>query len=145
MKRFLFILSCVLSLTSTLAQSTVRQFALTDVRLLPSRFQRNMQRDSAWIASIPVNSLLHSFRNTAGVFSSKEGGYMTMQHLGGWESMDCDLRGHTTGHLLSAMAYLQMKEKADSLVQGLAEVQRQYGTGYLSACFHVFGQAFSYP
>ncbi|MBR2380718.1 MAG: hypothetical protein IKA86_06995, partial [Paraprevotella sp.] len=69
MKRFLFILSCVLSLTSTLAQSTVRQFALTDVRLLPSRFQRNMQRDSAWIASIPVNSLLHSFRNTAGVFS----------------------------------------------------------------------------
>ena len=31
------------------------------------------------------------------------------------------------------MAYLQMKVKADSLVQGLAEVQRQYGTGYLSA------------
>ena len=58
---------------------------------------------------------------------------MTMKHLGGWESLDCDLRGHTTGHLLSAMAYLQMKEKADSLVQGLAQVQRQYGTGYLSA------------
>ena len=47
--------------------------------------------------------------------------------------MDCDLRGHITGHLLSAMAYLQMKEKADSIVQGLAEVQQQYGTGYLSA------------
>ncbi|WP_081773287.1 hypothetical protein [Prevotella sp. P6B4] len=58
-----------------------RPFALKDVRLLSSRFQRNMQRDSAWIASIPVNSLLHSFRNTAGVFSSKEGGYMTMKHL----------------------------------------------------------------
>ena len=115
------------------AMAQVQPFALSDVRLLPSRFQRNMQRDSAWIASVPVNSLLHTFRNTAGVFSSKEGGYMTMKHLGGWESMDCDLRGHTTGHLLSAMAYLQMKEKADSLVQGLAEVQRQYGTGYLSA------------
>ena len=111
----------------------VQPFALSDVRLLPSRFQRNMQRDSAWIANIPVGSLLHSFRNTAGVFSAKEGGYMTMHHLAGWESMDCDLRGHTTGHLLSAMAYLQMREKADSLVQGLAEVQRQYGTGYLSA------------
>ena len=120
-------------ITITVAQPVVQPFALTDVKLLPSRFQRNMQRDSAWIASIPVNRLLHSFRNTAGVFSSKEGGYMTMKHLAGWESMDCDLRGHITGHLLSAMAYLQMKEKADSLVQGLAEVQRQYGTGYLSA------------
>jgi len=92
-----------------------------------------MQRDSAWIASIPVNRLLHSFRNTAGVYSALEGGYDAKLKLGGWESLDCDLRGHITGHLLSAMAYLQMKEKADSLVQGLAEVQRQYGTGYLSA------------
>lgn len=115
------------------ARQTVQQFRLTDVRLLPSRFQENMHRDSAWIASIPVSSLLHSFRNTAGVFSGNEGGYSTMKKLSGWESLDCDLRGHITGHLLSAMAYLQMKEKADSLVNGLAEVQRQYGTGYLSA------------
>ena len=110
-----------------------KQFRLDEVKLLPSRFQENMKRDSAWIASIDVNRLLHSFRNTAGVFSSKEGGYMTVKKLGGWESLDCDLRGHITGHLLSAMANLQMKAKADSLVQGLAEVQRQYGTGYLSA------------
>ena len=133
MKRPFILLCSFFLLTSSIAQTICQPFALKDVKLLPSRFQRNMQRDSAWIASIPVNSLLHSFRNTAGVFSSKEGGYMTMQHLTGWESMDCDLRGHTTGHLLSAMAYLQMKEKADSIVQGLAEVQRQYGTGYLSA------------
>ena len=92
-----------------------------------------MQRDSAWIASIPVNRLLHSFRNTAGVYSALEGGYDAGLRLGGWESLDCDLRGHITGHLLSAMAYLQMKEKADSIVRGLAEVQKQYGTGYLSA------------
>ena len=122
---------------------TVQPFALKDVRLLPSRFQRNMQRDSAWIASIPVNRLLHSFRNTAGVYSGLEGGYDASLRLGGWESLDCDLRGHITGHLLSAMAYLATTApvpsssplglKADSLVQGLAEVQRQYGTGYLSA------------
>ena len=133
MRRFLLLIFSLVLLKSMNAQTVCLPFALKDVKLLPSRFQRNMQRDSAWIASIPVNSLLHSFRNTAGVFSSKEGGYMTMKHLGGWESMDCDLRGHITGHLLSAMAYLQMKEKADSIVQGLAEVQRQYGTGYLSA------------
>lgn len=122
---------CVFSFS--FAQQSVQPFTLTDVKLLPSRFQRNMQRDSAWIASIPVNRLLHSFRNTAGVYSALEGGYDAGMKLGGWESPDCDLRGHITGHLLSAMAYLQMKEKADSLVQGLAEVQRQYGTGYLSA------------
>ena len=117
----------------TQAQDKVQPFALSDVRLLPSRFQRNMQRDSAWMAAIPVKRLLHSFRNTAGVYSALEGGYDAGLRLGGWESPDCDLRGHITGHLLSAMAYLQMREKADSLVQGLAEVQRQYGTGYLSA------------
>jgi len=127
----LFVSLCIFIIAS--AQVGIQPFAPGDVRLLPSRFQRNMQRDSAWIASIPVGALLHSFRNTAGVFSDKEGGYMTMKHLAGWESMDCDLRGHTTGHLLSAMAYLRMREKADSLVQGLAEVQRQYSTGYLSA------------
>lgn len=115
------------------AQQVVQQFDMSDVKLLPSRFQENKNRDSVWIASIPVESLLHSFRNTAGVFSGKEGGYSTVKKLGGWESLDCDLRGHITGHLLSAMAYLQMKEKADSLVNGLAEVQAQYGTGYLSA------------
>ena len=134
MKRPLLSLSFILcQLAFSFAQRSVQPFALTDVCLLPSRFQRNMQRDSAWIASIPVDRLLHSFRNTAGVFSALEGGYDAGVKLGGWESPDCDLRGHATGHLLSAMAYLQMRAKADSLVQGLAEVQRQYGSGYLSA------------
>ena len=133
MKRIICIFVSLCSITFAMGQVVAQPFALTEVKLLPSRFQRNMQRDSAWIASIPVNRLLHSFRNTAGVYSALEGGYDAGLKLGGWESLDCDLRGHITGHLLSAMAYLQMKEKADSLVQGLAEVQRQYGTGYLSA------------
>ena len=141
MKRLLLALVSLCSLTVE-AQTVVQPFALSDVTLLPSRFQRNMHRDSAWIASIPVNRLLHSFRNSAGVYSALEGGYDAGLRLGGWESLDCDLRGHVTGHLLSAMAYLgtrkgeqgaAMRLKADSLVQGLAEVQRQYGTGYLSA------------
>ncbi len=151
------VIACLFLLTivsPAVAQPVVQPFAPSDVRLLPSRFLDNRQRDSLWIASIPVRSLLHSFRNTAGVFTDKEGGYMTMYHLGGWESLDCDLRGHTTGHLLSAMAWLSasvpdgssqseasqrpsalsgLRAKADSLIQGLAEVQRQYGTGYLSA------------
>lgn len=133
-----FVICCSVTLA---AQTVVQSFALKEVKLLPSRFQRNMQRDSAWIASIPVNRLLHSFRNTAGVYSALEGGYDAGLRLGGWESLDCDLRGHITGHLLSAMAYLASSApsgsplglKADSLINGLAEVQKQYGTGYLSA------------
>ena len=137
MKKVLLSLSfiiCHLSFSvSASAQQSVQHFALSDVKLLPSRFQRNMQRDSAWISSIPVKRLLHSFYNTAGLFTDREGGYDTGIALAGWESPDCDLRGHITGHLLSAMAYLQMREKGDSLVQGLKAVQDYYGTGYLSA------------
>ena len=116
-------------------------FRMNQVRLLPSRFQENMKRDSAWMMSIPVNSLLQSFRNTSGAFSSREGGYMTVKKLGGWEALDCDLRGHITGHLLSAYATLYaqtgsqaVKMKADSIVNGLADVQQAYSRGgYLSA------------
>ncbi len=115
-------------------------FDLHDVRLLPSRFRDNLQRDSAWLASLSADRLLHSFRTNAGVRAGREGGYMTVRKLGGWESLDCELRGHTTGHVLSACALMYaatgeecFKEKGDSLVVGLAEVQRALGSGYLSA------------
>lgn len=123
-----------------IAPMKMQAFNLKDVRLLPSRFRDNMMRDSAWMVSIGANQLLHSFRNTSGAFAGREGGYMTVKKLGGWESLDCDLRGHITGHLLSA--YSQMyaatgsrifKLKGDSIVSGLAEVQKVTGSGYLSA------------
>ena len=116
-------------------------FSAEAVRLLPSRFYDNFKRDSAWMMSIPTESLLHSFETSSGAYAGKEGGYFTVRKLGGWESLDCDLRGHTTGHLLSALAMLYaqtgspvVKAKADSLVNGLNEVQQAYGRGgYLSA------------
>lgn len=122
------------------APMKVQAFGLKDVRLLPSRFRDNMMRDSAWMVSIDANQLLHSFRNTSGVFAGREGGYMTVRKLGGWESLDCDLRGHITGHLLSAYAQMYastnspiFKLKGDSIVKGLAEVQQAIGSGYISA------------
>lgn len=125
--------------------NTVQFFPLSDVRLLDSRFRDNMERDSAWMCSLPTSRLLHSFRNTAGVYSANEGGYgeyasQSVAKLGGWESLDCDLRGHSIGHLLSAFSQMYastgkeiFKLKGDSLVSGLREVQDMYGTGYLSA------------
>ena len=124
----------------TVAPMQVQSFDLKDVRLLPSRFRDNMMRDSVWMTSIATNRLLHSFRTNAGVFAGREGGYMTVKKLGGWESLDCELRGHTAGHLLSAYALMYaatgseiFKQKGDSLVSGLAEVQTALGNGYLSA------------
>ena len=115
-------------------------FDLKDVRLLDSRFHDNLRRDSAWLASLSTDRLLHSFRTTAGVSAGREGGYMTVKKLGGWESLDCELRGHTTGHVMSALAQMYaatggplMKAKGDSLVSGLRTVQEAHGNGYISA------------
>ena len=124
-----------------IAITKAQAFELSDVRLLDSRFKDNMQLNSNWVLSLPVKSLLHSFRTNAGTFSGYEGGYLVIPKLGGWESLDCDLRGHTTGHILSSLALFYAssgenayKIKADSIVNGLSEVQKTLGsTGYLSA------------
>jgi len=122
-------------------QMKAYSFDLQDIQLLDSPFKENMMRESTWILSITTKQLLHSFRTTAGLYTGKEGGYMDMKKLGGWESLDCDLRGQTTGHILSALSLLYAttgyniyKLKADSLVKGLAEVQQAlHQDGYLSA------------
>lgn len=119
-------------------------FDLKNIRLLDSPFRQNMERESKWIMSLEVDQLLHSFRTSAGVYAGLEGGYSSLNKLGGWESLDCELRGHTTGHILSALSYLYAatgddayKMKSDSLVKGLAEVQdvllKNGYNGYLSA------------
>lgn len=117
-----------------------KAFPLNDVKLLPSRFRDNLERDSAWMVSLPVASLVHSFQTTAGSWAGKEGGYMTVRKLGGWESLDCELRGHAIGHLTSAFALMYaatgeniFKQKGDSIITALKEVQAAHGTGYLSA------------
>lgn len=122
----------------------VYAFDLKDVRLLDSPFKDNMERESKWIMSLGVDRLLHSFRTSAGSWAGLEGGYTAVKKLGGWESLDCELRGHSTGHIMSGLAYLyagtgeeKYKLKSDSLINGLAEVQdvllHNGHNGYLSA------------
>ena len=134
----------------TVAPIRVQSFDLKDVRLLASRFRDNMLRDSAWMTSLDVNRLLHSFRTNAGVFAGREGGYMTVKKLGGWESLDCELRGHTTGHLLSAYALMYaatgseiFKLKGDSLVNGLTEVQNALKGGCVWAPWYTLHKLYS--
>lgn len=116
-------------------------FELRQILLLDSPFKANMEREIKWIMSIDNNRLLHSFRTNAGVWAGLEGGYTAVKKLGGWESLDCELRGHTMGHVLSGLALLyaqtgeqRFRLKADSLINGLEQVQTTLNSfGYLSA------------
>ncbi|MFB4424408.1 beta-L-arabinofuranosidase domain-containing protein [Streptomyces sp. QL37] len=111
---------------------------LGDVRLLDSPFRENMRRTCAYLLFVDPDRLLHTFRLTVGLASDAE-------PCGGWEAPDVQLRGHTTGHLLSALAQAHAHTgeeayaaKARHIVAALAECQAAapaagYRPGYLSA------------
>lgn len=108
-------------------------FDLEDVRLLPGPFLHAMELDQKYLLALDVDRLLHTFRLNAGLPTSA-------RPLGGWEEPKVELRGHFTGHYLSACALMyastgdeRFKSKGDQVVTGLAECQRKLGSGYLSA------------
>lgn len=115
-----------------------KSFSLEQVRLLDGVFKAAMERDQAYMLSLDPARLLRSFRVTAGLPT-------TAEPLGGWESPDCELRGHTVGHYLSACALMfagtgdaRFKERADLIVSELAACQdalpaQGYTPGFLSA------------
>ncbi len=109
-------------------------FPLAEVRLLAGPFKDALERDRTLMLSFDVDRLLHNFRVNAGLPS-------TAKPYGGWEKPDCELRGHTVGHYLSALGLMyaatgdpQFKARADLIVSELAKCQRALGSrGYLSA------------
>jgi DUF1680 family protein len=109
-------------------------FALDQVRVTGGPLLEAQQSNLAFMKRVDPDRLLHSFRLTAGLPSSA-------QPLGGWEAPDCELRGHFTGHYLSAtaLAYAStgdpdMRQRGAHLVAALAECQRTLNAGgYLSA------------
>lgn len=109
-------------------------FDLKDVHLLDSPFKKAMELDQSWLKSLENDRLLHNFRVNAGVKTSAKA-------YGGWETLDSELRGHSMGHILSALAMMYAstgdttyKNKGIALVKGLAECQKVLNKeGYLSA------------
>lgn len=110
-------------------------FDLKDVRLLNSPFTDNMEREIQWLSTLSVDQLVRNFRFNAGILAHSTGA------MEGWEKLEIELRGHTTGHVMSALALLyattgdaSFKLKGDSIVSALAEVQAVLDqNGYLSA------------
>ena len=108
-------------------------FDLRDVRLLDGPFKHAMELDRQYLLLLEPDRLLHTFRLNAGLPS-------TAKPLGGWEEPKGELRGHFTGHYLTACALMyastgdeRVKEKGNAVVAGLAECQAKLGSGYLSA------------
>lgn len=116
----------------------VHPFPLTDVTLLPGPFRDNQRRNTAYLRFVDTDRLLHTFRLNVGLPSSA-------QPCGGWEGPEVELRGHSTGHLLSGLALthaatgdMELRDKGRRLVAALAECQAAspsagFGDGYLSA------------
>ena len=98
-----------------------RPFPLTAVRLLDGPFKDAMLRDQAYLLELDHDRLLHTFRLTAGLPT-------TAKPLGGWEAPDVELRGHTAGHYLSAVALMyaatgdaRFKQRGDARGRGAGE------------------------
>ena len=111
----------------------VQPFAMTDVRLLPGPFRKAQEASLGYMQRLPVDRLARNFRVNAGLPSSA-------RPFGGWEKPDCELRGHFTGHYLSACALMysstgdkDIKARGDALVAELAQCQQKLGGSYLSA------------
>ena len=110
-----------------------RPFELSQVRLRPGAALDAMNVNRRHLLAYDPDRLLHTFRLTAGLPTSAE-------PLGGWEAPNNELRGHFTGHYLSACARCAahagdaaMKARGDVLVAELAKCQAAIGNGYLSA------------
>lgn len=122
-----------LTFTRKEAPTKVQPFPMTAVRLTPGPFHDAQEWNRGVLRRLPVDRLVHNFRVNAGLSSSAE-------PLGGWEKPDCELRGHFTGHFLSACALMYastgdqaIKAKGDAIVADVAKCQARLAGGYLSA------------
>jgi hypothetical protein len=117
----------------------VHPFPMTQVKLLPGLFADAAGWNRGYMQRLPADRLLYNFRANAGLPTG------SAQPFGGWEAKAdgkhaTELRGHFTGHFLSASAQLyasagdkDAKAKADEIVAELAKCQQKLGGGYLSA------------
>jgi len=111
-----------------------RPFDLARVRLTlgGGPFSDAAEVNRKFLLAQDPDRLLHMFRVTAGLPS-------TAEPLGGWEAPVNELRGHYTGHYLSALAAAGLtdpglKARGAAMVAELAKCQQALGgTGYLSA------------
>lgn len=109
----------------------VKAFQLTDVTLLNGPFKHATELNKTSLLNYNPDRLLARFRIEAGLEPKAE-------PYGGWEAES--LAGHSLGHHLSACALMfqtsgdiVFKERAEYIINELAEVQKANGDGYIGA------------
>lgn len=93
-----------------------------------------------YLITVDDDQMLYNFREAAGLDT------LGAPEMNGWDSPDCNLRGHTTGHYLSSLALCYrdnkdhiIRNKALYLVEALAQCQAAFSKqegfhpGFLSA------------
>lgn len=118
---------------SAAVQPRWRPFAPGAVRLAAGPVLDALEVNRRALLALDPERLLHMFRVTAGLPSAAAA-------LGGWESPDNELRGHYTGHHLSALALLAAhagdataRARGRYIAAELARCQAAIGSGYLAA------------
>lgn len=121
------------------AANQATPFPLGAVRLTHGPFREAFQRtEEKLLLALNPDRLLHTFRVNAGLPSKAK-------PYGGWEAPDCEIRGFTLGHLLTACSRAfaltgedKLHQRVTLLVEALAECQQALAAtattpGYLSA------------
>jgi DUF1680 family protein len=141
MYRLFFILVLISLQSRIICQDSVlcseivkaKPFPNASVTLNPSWIKQREDLNTAYLKSLDPDRLLHNFRVNAGLPSDAE-------PLEGWEAPYIDLRGHFTGHYLSAISSLVEKykdsiftQRLDYMIDELYKCQQALGNGYLSA------------
>ncbi len=108
-----------------------RPLPLTAVRLTGGPLKHAQDLDAAYLLALQPDRIMAHFRKRAGLPPKAEG-------YGGWDGAGRNLTGHIAGHYLSAVSLMyavtgdsRFKERADTIVQEMEEVQDQ--DGYLGA------------
>jgi DUF1680 family protein len=118
--------------TRRLAMDSVfKRFNLDEVRLLPGLLQSRASLNRNYMMSLGNQNLLNHFYMEAGM-SAFTGDQKDWSW--GWDAPTCQLRGHFTGHWLSAAARVyastndtEIKAKADHIVSELGRCQEENG------------------
>ena len=140
-----------------LVKRKLEPFPYDRVRVEGGIFAENKNRMLAFLLTVNDDSMLYNFRAAAGL--DTEGA----EPPAGWDAPECQLRGHTTGHYLSALALAvccgeneaAYRNKIRRMVSGLSQCQKAMGesgrfregflSGYSEDQFDLLEQFVTYP
>jgi len=140
-----------------LPKQLFKPFTLNQVCVDGGIFAENKGRMLEYLLDVNDDSMLYNFRVAAGLDTKGA------PPLTGWDAPECLLKGHTTGHYLSALALAYCsgqneevyRNKLDYMVDGLAECQnamaasgnfkKGFLSGYPEDQFDLLEQFVTYP